>query len=277
MGIEQKIENLLDKSKTAQDQEIQEVTEVSIEESLTVDVTEDVAALVEGEDLTEEFKAKAATIFESAVVSRVKQEIVKLDEKYEVKLQEAVDQHKSGLIEQVDGYLSYIADEWMIQNEIALERGMKSEILEGFVNGLKGLFEEHYIDVPDEKLDVLGTLETENAKLESKLNESITANIELKKTLVESQRKDIVINLSEGLADTDKEKLVALSEELSFDSAEAFTTKVQTIRESYFTGKPATKPAVKSVVSDTPVDQLDETYVDPAIRQFAAQMSTLNK
>ena len=236
-------------------------------------VKEDVDALLNGEDLSEEFKQKAETIFEAAVMNRVKAEVARLEEEFEAKLQESVAQNVEGLVEQVDGYLGYVAEQWIAQNEIALERGMKSEILEGFVSGLKGLFEEHYIDVPEERFDVLGEMEQRMEELEAKLNEQVAANIELSKSLAESKRDEIVKTVSEGLTDTETEKFLGLVEELSYENAETFETKVKTIRENYFTTKATAE--VKSVVTDAPVEALTEgKKLDPVM---SAYLSALNK
>jgi hypothetical protein len=241
---------------------------------------EDIAALVAGEDLTEEFKEKAATIFEAAVMSRVKQEVAKLDEAYEENLLEQVEQIKGSLVEKVDGYLDYVVEQWMEQNEIALESGMKSEILEGFVGGLKSLFEEHYIDIPEEKFDVLGALEDEVENLNNKLNERVATTIELNKQLSKFQIEQVKTELSEGLVDTDKEKFFALVEELEFDGVESFAKKAHTIRGNYFTNK-ATTTVVESVITDTPVSLTEEAPVrknaDPRMRGYLSVLDTLNK
>ena len=241
-------------------------------------VKEDVDALLNGEELSEEFRAKAETIFEAAVLTRVKNEVARIEEEFESKLAEAVAKNTEGIVEQVDGYLGYIAEQWMTQNEIALERGMKSDILEGFIGGLKNLFEEHYIDIPEEKFDVLGEMETKIDELEAKLNEQVAANIELSKTLAESNRAEIVKTVSEGLTDTETEKFMSLVEELSYEDQASFETKVKTIRENYFTTKGSTE--IKSVVTDAPVEALTEEVskkLDPAMSAYAAQLNKLNK
>ena len=240
-------------------------------------VKEDIDALMAGEELSEEFRQKAETIFEAAVLNRVKNEVARIEEEFESKLAEQVAQNTEGLVEQVDGYLGYIAEQWMTQNEIALERGMKSDILEGFIGGLKNLFEEHYIDIPEEKFDVLGEMESKIDELEAKLNEQVAANIELSKTLAESNRAEIVKTVSEGLTDTETEKFMSLVEELSYEDQASFETKVKTIRENYFTTKAAT---VSSVVTDAPVEALTEEVskkLDPAMSAYAAQLNKLNK
>jgi len=238
-------------------------------------VKEDVDALVNGEDLTEEFKQKAAVIFEAAIVNRVKEEVARLEEEFDAKLEEAVAQNQEGLVEKVDGYLSYIAEQWMENNEIALEHGMKSEILEGFVSGLKGLFEEHYIDIPEEKFDVLDSMEETVLDLQAKLDEQVAINVEMAKVINEATRDSIIDDGADGLTETDKEKFFGLAEELSFDDAETFAKKIQTIRENYFTNKTST--IVESVVTDSPVENLTEdakpSVTDPKMKNY---MSVLN-
>jgi hypothetical protein len=303
MSIEQKIAELLAESKAAEltqqveDQaeeviaeetaeevvaeevsveEAEEVIAEEAEEEYTVDVSADVEALINGEELTEEFKTKAATIFEAAVVTRVKQEVAKLDEEYAAKLDEAVQKNVEGLVEQVDGYLNYVVEQWIAQNELALEHGMKSEILEGFVAGLKGLFEENYIEIPEEKFDVLGSMESKIEELETKLNEQVAANVELSKTLAEQKRIEIVEAACEGLTDTEVEKFKGLAEELAYEDVETFTTKVKTIRESYFTTK--AQADVTSVVTDAPVESLvEEKKVDPTMAKYLQALNNFNK
>jgi hypothetical protein len=243
---------------------------------LTIDVSADVDALINGEELSEEFKTKAATIFEAAIVTRVKQEVSRLEEEFEARLEEAVAKNQEGLVEQVDGYLGYVAEQWMAQNELALERGMKAEILEGFVSGLKGLFEEHYIEVPEERFDVLGSMELQIEELEEKLNEQVATNIEMSKTLAEQKRADIIKTVSEGLTVTESEKFYSLAEELSFEDAKSFETKVKTIRENYFSGKSTAETKIDSVVTDDPVEQLTEQVKPKLDGRMSAYLSALS-
>ena len=236
-------------------------------------VKEDMDALFNGEELTEEFKTKATTIFEAAVMVRVNQEVARIEEEFAAKLDSAAASQIEGLVEKVDGYLGYIAEQWLEQNEIALERGIKSEILEGFVGGLKSLFEEHYIDIPEEKYDLVGSLEEQVEELESKLNDQVAANVALTKSIAEAKRAEIVATVSEGLTDTETEKFNALVEELSYEDAATYETKVKTIRENYFTTK--AQADVASVVTDTPVESLtEEKKLDP---QMSAYLSILNR
>ena len=238
-------------------------------------IKEDINALIDGEELTEEFKEKAATIFEAAVLSRVKQEIAKLDEAYEHQLAEQVEEIKEGLVEKVDGYLDYVVEQWIEQNEIALESGMKSEILEGFVGGLKNLFAEHYIEVPEEKFDVVGALEEEVDELQTKLDEQFATNVAMSKELASFQRTQVVSMVSEGLVDTDKEKFNALVEEIAFEDAATFQKKAQTIRESYFTGKAATTTVVNSIVTDEPVMIVEEKVVPSSMKSYLSVLDNL--
>lgn len=240
-------------------------------------VKEDVDALLNGEELSEEFRQKAETIFEAAVLARVKEEVARIEEEFEAKLAQQVAENTEGVVEQVDGYLGYIAEQWMAQNEIALENGIKSEIFESFVSGMKSLFEEHYIEVPEERFDVLGEMEEHINELEAKLNEQLSANIELTKAIAESNRAEIIKTVSEGLSDVENEKFNALVNELSYEDSESFETKVKTIRENYFTNKANT--IVESVVTDAPVEVLTEVnkgtkQVDPTM---AAYVSVLSK
>ena len=256
--------------KKAMKEESEEVKE-EVKEELTVDVSEDVAALINGEDLTEEFKTKAATIFEAAVLTRVKAEVAKIEEEFDTKLAEQVESIKEGLVEKVDGYLNYVVEQWMTDNELALENGMKSDIMESFVAGMKNLFMEHYIEVPAEKYDLVGELEEEVQTTKSKLDEQLAANVELSKQINEMKRVSSIGEFCADLADTDAEKFKGLAEELAYEDAESFKTKLQTIKENYF-GKKATVD-VKSPVTNDPV-QLEEEQksVDPVMAQYLAAL-----
>ena len=209
-----------------------EEDEKSSEDSL--DIKSDVDALIGDSDLSEEFKQKAATIFEAAIKSKVKAEAQRLEGEYETKLKENTESHKAEMVEKVDSYLNYVVEEWMKENQIAIERGIKGEIAEDFIGGLKKLFEDHYIDVPDEKYNVLEDQASKIEELEKKLNESIEKNVELNKANGELKRQDIIDETSEDLADTAKEKFNKLAEEVEYSNEDDFRTKVKTIKESYF-------------------------------------------
>ncbi|MGB1957486.1 MAG: hypothetical protein ACPHUI_08205, partial [Candidatus Poseidoniaceae archaeon] len=200
----------------------------------SVDVSDDVKALVEGEDLSEEFQTKAATIFEAAVKSKLRGEVARLEMENTQTVAEEIEAFKKELTEKVDSYLDYVVKEWMQENELAIDRGLKGEIAEDFITGLKALFEEHYIDVPDEKYDVLEGQAQKIEELESKLNETIdkmTAMNKEKSTLV---REQVIAKVSTDLAETEKEKFEGLVEDVEFADEETFTAKLNTLKENYF-------------------------------------------
>ena len=223
-----------------------------------IDVSADVEALTKDEDLSEDFKAKASTIFEAALKSKVSEMKKKMNASYEEKLKEEVEVQKAELTEKVDSYLNYIVEEWMKENSIAIERGIKGEIAEDFISGLKKLFEDHYIDVPDEKYNVLEDQASKIEELEKKLNEQVEKNVELNKANGEMKRQDIIDEMSSDLADTAKEKFNKLAEEVEYSNEKDFTTKVSTIKESYFGKKEAKSDDIDDVVasngSTDPVD-----------------------
>ena len=222
-----------------------------------IDVTADVDALVKDEDLSEEFKSKAATIFEAAVNSKVKEAKKKMMAGYEEKLKEESEKAKGELVEKVDSYLAYVVEEWMKENELALERGIKGEIAEDFISGLKKLFEEHYISVPDEKYDVLEDQASKIESLEKKLNEEIEKNVELNKENSESKRASIVAEMGEDLAETSKEKFNKLAEEVEYKNEEDFRAKVSTIKESYFGAKKEASSDIDDVAVGESTENVD--------------------
>ena len=226
-------------------------------EDETIDVSADVDALVKDEDLSEEFKSKAATIFEAAVNSKVKEAKKKMHAGYEEKLKEESEKAKGELVEKVDSYLAYVVEEWMKENELALERGIKGEIAEDFISGLKKLFEEHYISVPDEKYDVLEDQASKIESLEKKLNEEIEKNVELNKENSENKRTSIVAEMGEDLAETSKEKFNKLAEEVEYKNEEDFRAKVSTIKESYFGAKKEASSDIDDVAVGESTENVD--------------------
>ena len=206
--------------------EAPEYTEVNIED--------DVNALIAGEELSEDFKNKAKTILESAVKGQVKQIKETLVADYDNRLLEEVEEIKTALNERIDSYLEYVADEWFNENQLAVEGGLKEELTESFMTGLKGLFEEHYVEIPEDKYDVLQSMVDKLDDMETKLNEQIESNVALNKRLAESSSDVILADVSEGLADTQKEKLASLSESVEFESEDNYREKLATLRESYF-------------------------------------------
>ena len=211
-----------------------------------IDVKEDVNALVSGEsELSEEFKTKAATVFEAAVKSKVKAEIERLEDNYASELEESKSSLKEDMVQKVDNYLNYVVEEWVKDNELAIERGIKGEIAEDFIGGLKQLFEDHYIDIPDEKYDILEAQAKEIDELKAKVNSEVEKNVSLKKENADLTRGDIFEEVSETMADTQKEKFKGLTENVDFEDADDYKKKLETIKESYFASE--AKPAETNV------------------------------
>ena len=234
-----------------------------IKAGFEIDMSADVAALLEGTELSEEFAEKAKTIFEAAVTAKLSEEYDRLVEHFANELEKQVEAAKAELSEEVDGTVNYAIGQWMEQNQVAIDRGIRNEITEDFIAGLKGLFEEHYISIPDEKVDVVEGMAESIREMETRLDEQVKANVKLQNRLNESARTVILNTVSEGLADTQKEKLAALAEGLEFVSEESFSAKVKTIKESYFK-ESASAPA--EIADETPVEGAEE--VSPAMAQY---------
>ena len=235
----------------------------------SVDVTDDVNALVEGEDLSEEFTAKATTIFEAAVKSKLRSEVERLEMEKTQEVAEEVETFKNELTEKVDSYLDYVVKEWMQENELAIDRGLKGEIAEDFITGLKALFEEHYIDVPDEKYDILEGQAQKIEDLEAKLNETIEKMTEMNKEKSTLVREQVIAKVSTDLAETEKEKFEGLVEDVEFNGEEDFTAKLNTLKENYFPKSVATQTLEEEVETDN-----QEVDVSGAM---AAYMSAIQK
>ena len=235
------------------------------------EVDEHMNALVAGQDdLSEEFKTKAATVFESAVNSKVKEIAEAMEADVQTNYEQDVAKAKEELTEKVDSYLSYVVEEWMKENEIALERGIKGEIAEDFISGLKKLFAEHYIDVPDEKYNVLEDQASKIEELEKKLNEQIEKNVELNKDNAEKSRKEIMAEVAGDLADTAKEKFAKLAEEIEWSDAESFQKKCETIKESYFGKKEEVKDKLDDVAAG---DEASNEDLSQAMAAYTAAIS----
>ena len=234
-----------------------ENAKAEIEEKIkNISVKEDVEALVEGEDLSEEFKEKAATIFEAAVKSKIRSEVERIETDNTNAREQEMDTFKDELTEKVDTYLNYVVDEWSKENELAIERGLKGEIAEDFISGLKQLFEDHYIDVPDEKYDVLEAQSEKISELEEKLNETIQKNVELSDIKTGLVREQVISEVSEDLADTEIEKFKELTKDVEFDNEASFREKLDTLKESYFpkTQTSATSETINDVDGGTAQD-----------------------
>ena len=249
------------------------VAETTVEETPEVDIEEDVNALFGGEDLSEEFKEKAKLVFETALNSKVSEVKEALEAKYSETLEERIAEEKSALSDRVDNYLEYVADEWFSENALAVEQGLKTDMTESFLTGMRSLFEEHYVTIPEEKYDVLESMVEKLDDMESKLNEQIEKNVGLNRRLGESVANGILESVSEGLASTQKEKLASLSESVEFESEESYREKLATLRESYFSSK-AKSPAAKSDTISEGVDNAEG--VGSPTGSMAAYMKTLS-
>ena len=224
-------------------------------ESVKVDVSADVEALLKGETLSEDFKAKAKVIFENVVINRVKTEIARISNELKTENVKNMSVIKESLIEKVDGYLSYVVEQWVLQNEIALESGIKTEILEDFVSGLRNLFEDHYIEVPNERFDVLSDLQDKLNTTKKNLDEATAANAKITKAFNDLRKNEIITATSKDLVSTDAEKLKSLAEELTFEDDASFERKVQTIRDNYFSAVSATQNSTKTIVDTIVTDE----------------------
>ena len=249
------------------------VAETAVEETPEVDIEEDVNALFGGEDLSEEFKEKAKLVFETALNSKVSEVKEALEAKYQETLEERIAEEKSALSDRVDNYLEYVADEWFSENALAVEQGLKTDMTESFLTGMRSLFEEHYVTIPEEKYDVLESMVEKLDDMETKLNEQIEKNINLNNRLGESVADGILSNVSEGLAETQKEKLASLAESVEFESEESYREKLEVLKESYFQkSTPATSH--KSENLSEGVDHAGDVDVTGSM---AAYMNTLSR
>ncbi len=233
-----------------------------------LDVSDDIKALLEGTELSEEFAEKAKTIFEAAVKAKLKEEYDKLVKHFAEETEKKVEEIKKELSEEVNGTVNYAIGQWKEENKIAIDQGIKTEITEDFIAGLKNLFEEHYISIPDDKVDVVEGMADQIREMETRLDEQVKANVKLQNRLDESARVVVLNNISEGLADTQKEKLAALAEGIEFTTEEEFTKKVNTIKESYFKESTVTQ---NEVADETPVESLED--VTPAMATYVQALS----
>ena len=249
-----------------------------IEEEESYDVEADVAALLEGEELSEEFQNKAKTIFEAAIKTKVAEIKEELQESYATALVEELDKIKEGLTERVDGYLEYVADEWMQENALQVEAGLKTEMTESFLEGMKSLFEEHYVTIPEEKYDVLNSMVDKLDEMESKLNEQIDRNVALNRRLAESNADGVFTAVAEGLADTQKEKLATLAENVEFESETAYREKLETLKESYFPSKTsAPKSTSENLSEEVSTDEVISEETTPRMQAYLDVLSRAAK
>ena len=248
-------------------------------EDLDINVKEDMDALVSGEDLSEEFKTKASTIFEAAVsakvISEVNQRVDELETNYNIEMSEAKEEHLSTVTEKVDGYLNYVTEEWMKENELAVEKGIRSELVEDFMTGLKNLFTEHYIDIPEEKVDLVDDLFEKVEELEQKLDESINTSVDVKKELATYKKAETLREVSEGLADTEIEKLGKLADGIDFEDKSQYSEKLEVIKENYFPKQQA-EVITEELVNTEEEHTSSEPVVDPIMSRYTSALTRLN-
>jgi len=258
--------------------EAEETEEEVIEEEETIDIEADVQALLEGEELSEEFQNKAKTIFEGAIRSKVAEIKEELQESYATALVEELDKIKEGLTDRVDAYLEYVADEWFVENALQVEQGLKTEMTESFLEGMKSLFEEHYVTIPEEKYDVLNSMVDKLDEMESKLNEQIDRNVALNRRLAESNADGIFTAVAEGLADTQKEKLATLAENVEFESDTDYREKLETLKESYFPSKTsAPKSTSENLSEEVSTEEVISEDVTPRMQAYLDILSRAAK
>ena len=252
--------------------------ETVAEEEEKYDVEADVAALLQGEELSEEFQSKAKTIFETAIKTKVAEIKEELQESYATALVEELDKIKAGLTERVDGYLEYVADEWIQENQIQVEAGLKTEMTESFLEGMKSLFEEHYVTIPEDKYDVLNSMVDKLDEMESKLNEQIDRNVALNRRLAESNADGVFASVAEGLADTQKEKLATLAENVEFESDTDYREKLGTLKESYFPSKTsAPKSTSENLSEEVSTDEVISEETTPRMQAYLDVLSRAAK
>ncbi len=260
-------DEVIEEEEIVSEDSVDTVVEETVEEDNSVNVEEDVNALLGGEELSEEFREKAKVIFEAAISSKVSEIRETVEAEYDKKLQEEVEEMKVSLQERVDSYLEYVSEEWMTENQLAIEHGLKTEMTESFLEGMRGLFEEHYVTIPEEKYDVLESMVEKLDDMETKLNEQIEKNVGLNKRLGESVASNILDQVSEGLAATQKEKLASLSESVEFESEVEYREKLEVLKESYFSRSPVAKTSSQETLSEgvdstpTPVTGSMDSYL----------------
>ena len=268
------VDEVIEEEETSTEEVVAE-TEVKEEEVIEeINIEDDVNALLGGEELSEEFREKAKLVFETALGAKVAEVKEALEAKYQETLEEKLDAEKTALSERVDSYLEYVADEWFTENALAVEQGLKTDMTESFLSGMHSLFEEHYVSIPEDKYDVLESMVEKLDDMETKLNEQIEKNIGLNNRLGESVASGILESVSDGLAATQKEKLASLSESVEFESEESYREKLETLKESYFSGK---APSSKSETLSEGVDSADAPDVSNSMSAYLKSLSAFKK
>ena len=278
MSLEQKIAELMEQAKELDINKSASLTEENldamsddindlVENKEDLDQTIDLSGLFEGEELSEEFKTNVTSVFEAVVEARVKQEVAHIQEELESSLQAKEEELMEGLVEKVDGYLNYVVEQWVQENEIALERGIKLDIFESFISGMKDLLESHYIDAPDEKIDLMEELDSRATKLEEKYDAACAEIVGLRSALKNVAKDTQIREACEGLSDLEAAKFMRLAEELAYDDGDSFVKKLSIIKENLVKTHKQ-KPILDSVVTDSPVELLEEKQLDPTMARY---------
>ena len=272
-------EEVVAEEETTEEEVVSEEETTEEETIAEINVEEDLKALIEGEELSEEFQDKARVIFETAIKTKVEEIKEELQESYATALVEELETIKGGLIERVDSYLEYVSDEWIQENALQVEAGLKTEMTESFLEGMKGLFEEHYVTIPEEKYDVLNSMVDKLDEMEGKLNEQIERNVALNRRLAESTADVIFADVTEGLADTQKEKLATLAENVEFESESDYREKLGTLKESYFPTKTTSTPKSTSenLSEEVSTDEVASQEVNPQMQAYLGMLSRAAK
>lgn len=279
MSIEEKIAKLMEEAKKLEASEEvvsieEETAEETVEEVIAEEKTEqvqkiDLGTLFEGEEFSAEFKSKAAELFEAAVEARIKQEIAKIEEEVSQRAVNESAELKEGLVDKVDGYLDYVVEQWMQKNELALDRGIKVEIFESFVSGMKDLFETHYIDVPEEKFDLMESVDAKAKTLEEQVDFLTAQNVELQQKFKLVAKEKQIEEAAKELTDLEAERFKQLAEELAYDDEESFGKKLELVKENYISKSKQPKSViVDSVVTDSPVELNEEKQVDASMARY---------
>ena len=274
MSIEQKIAQLMEQAKQLESsEEVVSIEEETAEEVVAVEGEQvqkiDLGTLFEGEEFSEEFKSKAAELFEAAVEARIKQEVARIEEEVSQRSVTESAELKEGLVDKVDGYLDYVVEQWMQKNELALDRGIKVEIFESFVSGMKDLFETHYIDVPEEKFDLMESVDAKAKTLEEQVDFLTAQNVELQQKFKTVAKEKQIEEACKELTDLEAERFKQLSEELAYDDEESFGKKLELVKENYISkAKQAKSVIVESVVTDSPVELNEEKQVDASMARY---------
>jgi hypothetical protein len=274
MSIEQKIAQLMEQAKQLESSdEVVSIEEETTEEVIAEENKEqvqkiDLGTLFEGEEFSVEFKSKAAELFEAAVEARIKQEIAQIEEEVSQRLVNESAELKEGLVDKVDGYLDYVVEQWMQKNELALDRGIKVEIFESFVSGMKDLFETHYIEVPEEKFDLMESVDAKAKTLEEQVDFLTAQNVELQQKFKLVAKERQIEEAAKELTDLEAERFKQLAEELAYDDEESFGKKLELVKENYISKSKQVKAVVESVVTDSPVELNEEKQIDASMARY---------